>query len=92
MKGTIPQVVEYGKKNPRCRLRLCVPRILKDIGSKVVSNKPSINIALEQSANRFKLYMGHCLRAKAQQDMITEVMNLMKKVGGGEEISTLTSR
>lgn len=50
----------------------------------VVSSNPSVKVALDEAAHKFRLYMRHCMRAKVQQDRITSVMEDMKKTGKGK--------
>lgn len=72
------------KQIPTCKLCLCPSKIVKDIASKVVTDNPSVSTALNEASHKFKLYMGHCIRAKVQQDRITEVMESMKRDGEGK--------
>lgn len=62
---------------------------MQEIRAAMVTDNTSVQTALEESAKKFKLYMGHCLRAnlanlKVQQDRISEVMEEMKREGMGK--------
>lgn len=69
----------------KCKLCLCPTRIVKDIRNIIVSSNPSVSVALDEAEMPFRLYLGHIMRAKVQQDRIADVMETMKREGKGRQ-------
>lgn len=83
LRGVCPPTSHAIEKMSTCELCLCHGKLIKDISEKVVTNNPSVGIVLRDASFKFELYMGHCIRAKVQQDRIQQVMESMKEEGKG---------
>lgn len=81
MRGKVSVTEPQRMKTSICNLCLCTSKIVKDIGDIVVTNNPSVRVALEKAELKFKLYMGHVIRGKVQRDRIGDVMRSMKDSG-----------
>lgn len=83
LNGEVSETEPQRTKRSTCHLCLCPSKIVKDIRDVVVTNNPSVGIALGEAELKFKLYMGHVMRAKVQQDRIADVMRAIKDSGRG---------